>query len=83
MSGFISNFPFLALTMIKMPGFFIIVYAMAGFFRYLVLQDPLLCNVGGDGCPGTLLPQLNLPGEKMYVIAVLPISCLSKNVFIF
>ncbi len=67
-------FPFLIFTMIKMPDYFIMVYAIitgGHFFPYSWFYKTIWYAIfGGIIVLGVLLLGLNLPNEKMYYVAI-------------
>ncbi|HEY5463738.1 MAG TPA: hypothetical protein VIJ95_10825 [Hanamia sp.] len=75
-------FPFLVLTMIKMPDYFILVYAIitgGHLFPYAwFYKTKWYAIFSGIIVLGTLLLGLYLPNEKMYLIAV----CTSISLFV-
>ena len=67
-------FPFLILTMIKMPDYFIMVYAIitgAHFFPYSwFYKTNWYAIFAGIIAVGVLVLGLNLPNDKMYFVAI-------------
>ncbi len=81
-------FPFLIFTMIKMPDYFIMVYAIitgGHFFPYSwFYKTNWYAIFGGIIVLGVLLLGLNLPNEKMYLIALYTgISLFILTVFLY
>lgn len=71
-------FPFLIFTMIKMPDYFIMTYAIitgAHFFPYAwFYKTKWYAIFGGLISLGVLFAALNLPNDKMYFVAIITAS---------